>query len=174
MIISLAVDQKLSDHITTLRDRYFPKAINHLSGHVTLFHALPSEKMSTLEEVISSCCSSVRTFDIKLKDPVLRGGQKNKAVFIPFFARDLMNVHRELLTGFRKQGIELTEQDDNERFWPHATVINKVAPAEAEEVHEQLIQSGEATKLNSGQGVGLDMWYYKGGPWEHYKRFDFS
>lgn len=67
----------------------------------------------------------------------------------------------------------MTDQDKNPKFWAHATVVNKVGPEEAQAVFDHLQRTKEAEKVDGGQALGLDLWYYRGGPWEHIRRFDF-
>jgi hypothetical protein len=75
-------------------------------------------------------------------------------------------LHRELQTTWQPA---LTPQDQ-QKLRPHVTVQNKVDPQAARALYEQLkadFVPFEAT------GTGLQLWAYRGGPWEAIQTFDF-
>ena len=173
LIISLTLDDALQSHITNLRGKYFPTARNHLQGHITLFHAIPSSNVSEVKAHIEQLCSSTAKFPVRLRPPTL--SKNSKAVFAPLSANPLYNVHESLQHGFQKKlRLNLTQQDSNPKFWPHATIINKVSEEEALDAFEALQESKEVQSLAKGEALGLDLWYYRGGPWSHVRRFDFT
>lgn len=56
----------------------------------------------------------------------------------------------------------LTPQD-RQKFQPHVTIQNKVTPEAARELLERLSDTWEPV---TAQGRGLQLWRYRGGPWE--------
>ncbi|SDX35842.1 2'-5' RNA ligase superfamily protein [Hymenobacter psychrophilus] len=54
---------------------------------------------------------------------------------------------------------------------PHITVQNKVLPAVARTLHEQLAADFEPYDIT---GTGLALWAYRGGPWEALEQFPFE
>ncbi|CAD6582047.1 MAG: hypothetical protein CYPHOPRED_001819 [Cyphobasidiales sp. Tagirdzhanova-0007] len=175
LILSLALDEKLHSHLTSLRTKYFPSARNHLQGHITLFHALPATYLSDLLDTLTSLTHAMQPFNVHVKPPVLRGGKEKKAVFVPLQAAKLRALRSDLLRTFSKDlKMPLTDQDRNPTFWPHATIVNKVTAEEAENVFEELNASGEVSQRSGGEAEGLDLWWYRGGPWEHIRTFHFG
>ena len=63
----------------------------------------------------------------------------------------------------------LTGQD-GQPFRPHVTIQNKVAPKKAKELHETLQAFFSPF---AATGIGLDLWHYRGGPWQHRAQFAF-
>jgi hypothetical protein len=63
----------------------------------------------------------------------------------------------------------LTPQD-SARIAPHVTIQNKVSPDEARALLREL--EGEFRPF-TGTAEGLDLWHYRGGPWEPARRFAF-
>jgi hypothetical protein len=64
----------------------------------------------------------------------------------------------------------LTPQDQ-QGLRPHITVQNKVDPAVARQLHEELAASFQPFEA---LGTGLALWAYRGGPWELQQRFSFG
>ena len=175
LIISLVLDDGTQEFISKLRARYFPKARNHLQGHITLFHALPSKAphLSNIKKHLEQLCDSTHAFKVGLRPPSL--SKNSKAVFVPLSARPLYDVHSTLLDAFKRDlKLDLTDQDANPKFWPHATVINKVEEKEALDAYESLQEEKQVEQQPAGKAIGLDLWFYRGGPWEHLRRFDFA
>jgi 2'-5' RNA ligase len=175
IIISLVLDEGTQEFITRLRGRYFPKSRNHLQGHITLFHALPSKAphMSDIKKRLEQLCASTHAFRVGLRPPSL--SRNSRAVFVPLSARPLYDVHSSLLDAFKHDlKLHLTDQDANPKFWPHATVINKVDEQDALDAFESLQEERQVESQPAGKAIGLDMWWYRGGPWEHIRRFDFT
>lgn len=175
LIISVLLDDALHKHLTGLRTKYFPSHRNYLAAHVTYFHALPSSHLDAISSKLQELADSKPAFPVKLGEPVLRGSDTKKAVFLPLFAKDLVSLRTTLLDQFQNElHMPLTDQDKQQKFWPHATVVNKVPPEKAEQVFEELKQTGEAGEVNKGQVQGIELWYYEGGPWEHIQTFRFK
>jgi len=106
---------------------------------------------------------------------VLRGGPRSKAVFAPLATKGnrVQAIREKLLDELIKlTNNGLTDQDNDRKWWPHATVVNKTPPEEASSIFDHLMETKEAEKVSGGKALGLDLWYYKRGPWEHIQRFD--
>jgi 2'-5' RNA ligase len=74
-------------------------------------------------------------------------------------APELLALRRDLAGRFAPW---LTGQD-RERFRPHVTIQNKVTPQEARRTLERLEASFQPF---TGRAEGLQIWHYRGGPWE--------
>lgn len=153
-----------SARFTALRRAHFPPRRNWLDAHITLFHALP--------------CVAI--------DAVLAGAREAALENPPF----LMRSERVLFLGagvaFTLAGAEgialraalaqrwaslLGRQDQAKRNVLHITVQNKVAPAVARALYDEL-RAGFVSE--DVPAVGLDIWHYLGGPWRPAASFAFS
>ena len=63
----------------------------------------------------------------------------------------------------------LTAQD-RQGYRPHVTIQNKVTPSEARDTQRQL----DALLPMGGSIEGLQLWHYRGGPWDDAGRFVFA
>jgi 2'-5' RNA ligase len=174
LILSVLLDDALHKHLTSLRTKHFPSHRNYLAGHITLFHALPSSHLDAVSTKLQELADTKSAFPVKVGEPVLRGSDAKKAVFLPLFAKNLVSFRASLLEHFQNElHMPMTDQDKQQKFWPHATVVNKVPPEKAEQVFEELKRTGEAGEVNKGHVQGVELWYYKGGPWEHIETYRF-
>lgn len=170
LIVSLWLDDPLQAHISDLRAKHFPSERSYLQGHITLFHALQSVYLDDIMKTINSLCADTPEFEISCEPYEL---SKNAAVFIPLNAQPLISVRTKLLGTFRK-AFNMTNQDVRPDFWPHATVVNKVTREEAEKIFNELKSMPEEDRITHGRAKGLDVWFYRGGPWEHLHRIPFG
>ena len=70
----------------------------------------------------------------------------------------LMEVRRELARRWQ----DVLSAQDRQGFRPHVTVQNKVDPAEARRLRDEL---AACTAPWDGVGEALQLWRYLGGPW---------
>ena len=69
--VSLSVSPQLHESMNHLRSTYFPKKLNRLSAHLTLFHALPgSELEARIIPVIDSIAAKTPCYPIEVGRPV--------------------------------------------------------------------------------------------------------
>ena len=59
---------------------------------------------------------------------------------------------------------------DRQNYRPHVTVQNKVDPAAARALLDEL---GDGFTPFQVEAVGLELWWYRGGPWEKVRAFPF-
>jgi len=164
LVVTLRMGDAASARFTALRRAHFPPRRNWLDAHITLFHALP--------------CVAI--------DAVLAGAREAALENPPF----LMRSERVLFLGagvaFTLAGAEgialraalaqrwaslLGRQDQAKRNVLHITVQNKVAPAVARALYDELRAGFESEDVPA---VGLDIWHYLGGPWRPAASFAFS
>ena len=155
LILSLRLDDFLFAAVDGLRRRHFPPERNHLAAHVTLFHHLPGEHQHDVADLLTATCSAVDPPAVTLPSVRFLG----RGVAINLGSDDVLRLRGELARAWQPW---LTPQD-RQTFRPHITVQNKVDPAVARGLYEHLRQTW--TPL-SGTAVGLDLWRYRGGPWE--------
>lgn len=163
MVLTLKLDAASFDRLNQLRQNYFPQHRNFLPAHVTLFHALPGEQEAVIRQTLHQSCA--RTVQFPLRLPTLRFLGKGFAAEIE--APDLLRLQHQLAIGWRNW---LTPQD-RQKYKPHVTIQNKVAPDVARSQYEQAAREWQ---LLHGLGEGLLLWYYKGGPWELVETFEFQ
>lgn len=145
-----------------LRQKYFPAERNFLPAHITLFHHLPGDNLDEIEEVLKIVAS--RQYEFPLVFPDVKFLGRGTAVEIE--STELVSLRVKLANRWSEY---LTEQD-KQKFVPHITVQNKVTPEEARPVFEQI----KATwKPMRGKAVGLQLWHYRGGPWQIANEFAF-
>ncbi len=164
-IITLQIDEKSFAYLDGLRKRYFPPERNVLAAHITLFHKLPgnAENETRVREVLASVGDTVAPFSCEFAGLRSLG----RGVAITISAPPLLRLHRKLVEAFRE---DLSPQD-LQKFQPHVTIQNKVAP----EVARQLLNELSATwQPFTVEAIGLHLWRYRNGPWESAGIFPFG
>ena len=155
-ILTLQLDESAQAFYEDLRRRHFPSERNLIPAHLSLFHQLPEEPrvLDTLHHTAAA------TPAFLLTDPALRSIGRGVAVF--FQGAPLRALHATLSSEFESYLIP----QDRQRFQPHIVVQNKVT---AETARQTLFQL-QPTRLVGPQAIGLSLWRYLGGPWQH--RYD--
>lgn len=159
-IVTLALDEDSQAWFEFMRQSYYPPALNRISAHVSLFHALPGD--SAVRHVLQAAAQSARVFALGMEGVRSMG----RGVLYALAAPELMRLHRGLAEQFQTY---LTPQD-KQPLRPHVVVQNKVEPAEAKALLA-VLQAGFARR--AVRAVGLDWWEYQGGPWRLIERFPF-
>lgn len=153
LVVTLMLDAVSQERFDALRREHFPAERNHLAAHVTLFHALPGER---LESVVADLRAAAgrEPFPVAVSGLRLLG----RGVAYVLAATELSDLHAGLATRWQPW---LTAQD-RQRFAPHVTVQNKVEPATAWRLHAQLSARFRRFDVTA---VELALWRYEGGPW---------
>ena len=164
LIITLTLDEASQAFFDEQRRLHFPSKINYLSAHLTLFHALPGSELATIAADLGAMAA-------EQPRPLLL-----QATGVKFMGRGVMYtldnptlpaLHKRLQ---RQWQAWLTPQDQ-QGLRPHITVQNKVDPAVARRLHEELATGFQPFEA---LGTGLALWAYRGGPWELRQRFSFG
>jgi 2'-5' RNA ligase len=163
LILTLKLDADTFKQLNPLRQAYFPRDRNHIPAHVTLFHALPGDEAAAMQATLEDLAAA--TAPLPITFPSLRF--LGKGVALEIEAPDLLQLRQTLASQWQPW---LTRQD-SQRYRPHVTIQNKVEPAVARQLYEDLSQDW---KSFSGQGEGLLLWCYQGGPWEGVGEFLFE
>jgi 2'-5' RNA ligase len=163
LILTLAFDEASFAFFDDRRRRFFPPARNVIPAHLTLFHALPGTEMETIAAALEAACRDRRAFGVAVTGLRSLG----RGVAYRLESPELSALRRLLAQLWESW---LTTQDRN-RFQPHVTVQNKVAPDEAKALLREL-QTGFAPF--TVQAEGLLLWRYRGGPWDLVRRFAFG
>ncbi len=162
LIITLKMDEASQAFFTARREKYFPKHVNYLAAHITLFHHLPAREKN-IPEVLTALAKEQRRFygDIT--------GLKNtgNGVAYVLHAPQVTVLHTQLQQEFNPYLI----RQDRQKIWPHITIQNKVTNFKAQETFKELTQSFTPRSVEI---TGLTTWLYFGGPWLHVADFHFS
>lgn len=135
------------------RRRHFPPERNVLRAHLTLFHALPGEQLDAVTAAIRAAAP-----DEPLPARVDRVMKLGRGVAYGIDCPPLVDLRARIAAA----GFDLTPQD--QRFGrPHVTVQNKVDPAVAAALHDELSATFEPWPTAV---VALRLWHYRGGPWD--------
>lgn len=153
LILTVALDAASQARFDALRRAHFPPGRNHLAAHVTLFHALPAEHAPAVRADVADAARRP-SFDVEVAGlrPLGRG------VAYVLRSPELDALRAALTARWRPW---LTAQDAR-RFAAHVTVQNKVTPAAARALLDDLRASFVP---GTARAEGLDLWRYDGGPW---------
>jgi 2'-5' RNA ligase len=164
LILTLTLDEASQAFFDDLRRQHFPAKINYLSAHLTLFHALPGDEQATIAA------------DLAAEAAAQSGPLPLQATGVKFMGRGVMYtldnptlpaLHKRL----QRQWQPWLSPQDQQGLRPHITVQNKVDPAVARRLHEELAASFQPFEA---LGTGLALWAYQGGPWELLQQFPFG
>jgi len=155
LILTLKLDQPAFAVLDDLRAQHFPQERNFLPAHVTLFHALPGDQKQAIAAMLHELCAE--TTMLHLSFPKLR--LLGRGVAVEIESADLIKLRKRLAATWDTW---LGTQDRQE-FRPHVTIQNKVTPATARRLFDDL---GSTWQPFDGRGEGLLLWRYRGGPWE--------
>lgn len=154
LIVTAHLEKAAFDALDGLRRRHFPTARNIVPAHITLFHALPDERMRSVLATIRAFCASTQSFVLSPRPPRFLG----RGVAFAYASSELS----ALRSGLAREWNDWLTPQDKQRFVPHVTIQNKATPHEARALFETLSEA--RTPLCSV--LGLDLWRYRGGPWE--------
>jgi hypothetical protein len=160
LILTLQLDPASQLFYEELRRRYFPPERNLIPAHLSLFHQLPDEKFTY--QVLHKSAAAYVSFG--LAEPAPRSIGRGVAIF--YRSEVLAELHRALSTAFQPCLIP----QDRQRFQAHIVIQNKVAP----EIARETLSRIHADSLIEPRAIGLTLWRYLGGPWEHLCHFPFA
>ncbi|MBG8551996.1 2'-5' RNA ligase family protein [Hymenobacter guriensis] len=163
LILTLTLDATSQAYFDELRRQHFPPARNFLAAHLTLFHHLSGNALPQLTNQLTDVAQSTAPLPLAVTGLQFLG----QGVAFRLENEELRTLHRRLQQVWQET---LTPQD-RQPLRPHVTVQNKVAPAEARTLHEQL--SAGFTPFGT-TGTGLHLWAYRNGPWESLAEFVFT
>lgn len=163
LILTLKLDADTFAFFDALRKKHFPAERNFLAAHVTMFHNLPGLQKEKIEADLIELSEQYKSFAVQF--PKLRFLGKGTAFEIE--SAELNDLREEL----KNRWCEWLTNQDRQKFKPHITVQNKVAPETARALFEEF----SADWLpRTGAGVGLHLWHYLNGPWRLASEFLFD
>lgn len=154
LIVTLQLDPATTEIFDRLRAAYFPPVINHLKAHLTLFHNLPGEEERAVLETLGRAALARMPFEMTVAGLMKLG----RGTAFRVESAELLDLRAALAAAFERW---LTKQD-RQKFRPHVTVQNKVAPHEAAALFDHLSRDFSPFRATA---EGLQLWRYEGGPW---------
>jgi len=152
IILTLQLDSQSQAFFDAQRTKHFPPQINYIGAHLTLFHNLPGAEFETVLKALGRRCAMLTPFPLTVTGLIKLG----RGVAYRIDAEPLLALRAGLADDFANW---LTAQD-KERYRPHVTVQNKVAPHEAQALFEHL---NDGFKPFDITGEGVQLWFYEGG-----------
>jgi 2'-5' RNA ligase len=163
LILTLRLDERSFAFFDEQRRRYFPKERNFIPAHLTLFHALPGEQLAKIQQDIEAAISGQEPFALDVTGLRSLG----RGVAYKLESSELGELRRHLA----KTWNDWLKPQDRQNHNPHVTVQNKVDPTQARALLEDLADGFQPFEV---RGIGLDLWWYHGGPWEMVHNFPFA
>jgi len=162
LILTLGLDPESFARLDAERRAHFPPERNLIPAHLTLFHALPGERV---EEVAAALAEAAAGPPPGLRFVGLRFLGRGVAYAVE--SPELVALRARLAARFAPW----LGAQDRQGWRPHVTVQNKVAP-EAARATLAALQVRFAPW--DGRGEALLLWHYLGGPWEEAGVFPFT
>lgn len=154
IILTLQVDEESDAALQDLRRKNFPPEINFVGAHLTLFHRLPGEHENEIIGAVARLAGTLSPFKVRMTGPMKLG--RGVALRVE---SDRLNDLRETLA--RRFGDWLTGQD-RQKFRPHVTIQNKVAPHVAAALFDHLAATLAPFDATA---EGVQLWRYHDGRW---------
>ena len=162
LILTLRLDDETTLRFENDRQVFFPRDRNVVPAHVTLFNRLPGEEVDQVRLRLARIVRETPPPPVHVAE-VMALARRGAAYRLE--VPGLEALRRRIGAGF-----ELAPQDRGRRK-PHVTVQNRVGPEEAERT---LATLRARFAPFDGRGVGLDLWWYRGGPWQAAGAFAFT
>ena len=162
IIVTLSIEAAAQRLFNELRKKHFPPERNYLDAHLTLFHHLPGEAADSIAYLLMQTALAQEPFTLQASGMMSLG----RGVAYRLESDVLATLHRQLQQQFAPW---LTPQDA-QRIRPHITIQNKVQPAAARALLQQLAHDFRPFSVAA---LGFRLWHYRNGPWEHITDFAF-
>lgn len=162
LIVTAQLPKDLHARFTALRTAHFPPERNYLEAHVTLFHALPAMCEGEACSYLKRLAGEFAPIAGQVEGLMPLGG----GTAIKLSSPDMLALRDMIAEHFRGM---LTQQDQH-RPRLHVTIQNKVSGKEAKALQAALAGTIVSQAF---QFRGLELFRYRGGPWEPVKAFAF-
>ena len=158
-ILTLKLDEVSQAFFNAARKKYFPPERNYLDAHLMLFHQLPAE--SATYDFFKAFHH--QTFAMQVTGLMRLGA----GVAYGVESEALRSLHQLCSRHFHRGLIA----QDRQGFRPHMTIMNKTTPEQARILMAQLQEDFHPFTITA---IGLDLWTYLNGPWQHQQTRLFS
>lgn len=155
LIITAVLEPPVQAWFEGLRRAHYPRELNQVPAHVSLFHHLPGSELEAVRRRIKTLAAEVPPPAVAVTGLRSLG----RGVAYKLRSAGLDDLRAELAHGWDT----LLIPQDRAGFSGHVTVQNKVEPAVARATL-QALEAGFAPV--STRVVAIGIWRYLGGPWE--------
>lgn len=156
LILTARISEKDLEPFDRLRQAHFPPDRNFLRAYLTMFHRLPGEYEVRIVDALNRAAESVPSVTAEVS------GVRHLGAGVAFV---IACPPLEAIRGALKRAfVSRLGSQDMQTWRPHITIQNKVARVKADELHRDLQARFEPWSIEI---VGLDLWAYLGGPWQH-------
>ncbi len=161
-VLTLEMDGEAFAAFDQLRRKHYAPERNMVPAHVTLFHRLPGDRAREIRLLLAEVARGEKPIEVAVGEAQVL--ERGVAVFL-----DSPRLHalREKLAG--EWWPWLTDQDCA-GFRPHVTIMTTESEAEARRTRESV---GRTVLPRRVLGIGLHLWRFRDGPWEHAELFRF-
>jgi mannose-1-phosphate guanylyltransferase len=167
-VLTMKLEESLSEPMNALRRQYFPKRLNRTPAHLTLFHALPHSHLEVIEQGLYHVATGTKPFNVTTGGPFRM--RKGVGINVDAGYQDMKQVHGQL----RSQWMEFLSEQDQGGFRPHWTVMNKVDKEDEVEKALGAVRKELSESAKEGRAVGLEVWRYDRGNWIWAKEYSFG
>jgi len=161
LVLTLEMDGESFSELDALRHRYYAPERNLVPAHITLFYRLPTARSREIKPLLAKVASAQKPIDVGAGEPKLL----DRGVAIFLHSPQLNALRAELA----REWSPWLEEQDQFGFQPHLTIQTTDSETEA----RKTLQAIRAIRLPRIRGVGLHLWRYRGGPWDHEQLFRF-
>ncbi|QXQ05191.1 2'-5' RNA ligase family protein [Sphingosinicellaceae bacterium] len=158
LILTARPDPDTASRFETLRRAHYPVALNQVPAHISLFHHLPGAEFEAVVDRLKFTARHHPAPEVEVTGYRSLG----RGVALALQSPDLAHIRAELADAWAP----LLIPQDRQGWRGHVTVQNKVEPAVARTTLALLTASFQPWRSRI---VGIDVWRYLGGPWEHLK-----
>lgn len=163
MILTAHIADDAAAFFNALRREHFPPARNFLGAHLTVFHNISDRHLTETIEALRSAALMQRP----MRATSIGVRHLGRGVAFEIDCPDLSSSRRFLRQRFEPWLVP----QDLQGWRPHITVQNGVAKIRADELHKHLSSVFQPRMF---EVTGLDLWHYRGGPWQAEASFEFS
>lgn len=162
LVLTFCLDEASQARLDAWRARYFPAERNYLKAHLTVFHQLPGQQISQISQQLEEFAAEQETISIEFSRLITRQGFVGIAI-------DSQLIH-EARSKLSSMFGTLLRAQDKQGYKPHVTITNLGSPRDA------MSCMAEMEKIFlpwEGEVKGLNLYHYRGGPWELERTFAF-
>lgn len=156
LILTALPEPAALSRFEALRRAHYPPALNRVPAHISLFHQLPG---SELDAVIARLRLSAHEHPAPEVE-VVGFRSLGRGVALTLRSTGLSSLHADLAEAWEP----LLIPQDRHRFAGHVTIQNKATPEAARATLAALTDGFAPWRFRV---IGIDIWRYLDGPWEH-------
>lgn len=161
-VLTLEMDGEAFAALDALRRLYYAPERNLVPAHLTLFYSLPGERAREIKALLAKTAAVQKPIEIAAGE--VKAMERGVAIFL---RSPQLSALREALA--REWWPWLGERD-KAGFRPHVTIQTTLNEAEARRTIQAIGATFRPPRI---RGIGLHLWRYRDGSWEHEQLFRF-